>query len=65
MNGNTWEESRVDPIPQNTPIKLVMDSKDFEYKFTGSKYKDHSNLSTTELAKLVRSEINTKFPKKK
>jgi hypothetical protein len=55
----------MNTITETTPIKLVMDSKDFEYKFTGSKYKDHSNLSTTELAKLVRSEINAKFPKKK
>lgn len=65
MNGNTREESRVDSIPQNTPIKLVLDSKDFEYKFTGSKYKDTANLSTTQIAKLVRSELRAKFPQKK
>lgn len=52
-------------IIANTPIKVVMEAKDYPYKRTGSKYKETSNLSTTDIAKLVRSEINAKYPKKK
>jgi hypothetical protein len=73
MNGNSRAESRVDFSQEQLDwlranvknIPLVTNPKDFQYKFTGSKYKETSNLSTTELAKLIRSEINAKFPKKK
>lgn len=70
-NGNTRAESRVDFSPEQiqwfkeSQARVVTNAKDFDYKFTWSKYRDTANLSTTQIAKLVRSELRAKFPQKK
>lgn len=63
-NGNTREESRVEPTIVAEKQVNTKQAQERQPRWKWEKYASHENLSTKELAKLIRDEIKAKYPKK-